>query len=106
MRIQSKRKCKGKSKIIKHPHIERRKGICGGEPVIRGTRITVSLIVQLERNGHSVDEIVSMYPHINHAQIYDALSYYYDNKNEIDKYIEESSEEHIKKYSGRPWIKW
>jgi len=88
-------------------HISRKKeGVCGGEPIIIGTRISVSLIVEMERVGHSVDEMVTMYPHINHAQIYDALSYYFDHKKEIDKIIDENKEEHWKeKTKGESWRK-
>lgn len=37
----------------KHPYIERRQGVCGGEPVIAGTRISVGLIVEMDMAGHS-----------------------------------------------------
>ncbi|MFH1146962.1 MAG: DUF433 domain-containing protein [Pseudomonadota bacterium] len=95
-----------KSRKCAHPYIERKEGVCGGEPVIAGTRISVSLITQLERHGHSVDEIVAMYPHINHAQVYDALSFYYDNKEEIDKIISESTEEYwMDETKEEPWRK-
>lgn len=86
---------------LKHPYIEKKEGVCGGEPIIIGTRISVSLIVEMERVGHSVDEMVTMYPHINHAQIYDALSYYFDHKKEIDKIIDENKEEHWKEKTKR-----
>lgn len=89
---------------LKHPYIEKKVGVCGGEPVIVGTRISVSLIVEMERAGHSVDEMVTMYPHITHAQVYDALSYYYDHKIEIDKIIDENKEEYWKeKTKGENW---
>ncbi len=89
-----------------HSYITSDPKICGGEPVIIGTRISVRLIVELENSGKSVDETVAMYPHITHAQVHDALSYYYDNKEEIDRIIEENSEEYIrKKYKGSPWLK-
>jgi uncharacterized protein (DUF433 family) len=95
-----------KSPEYAHPYIERKEGVCGGEPVIVQTRISVSLIAQLEVSGHSVDEIVAMYPHINHAQVYDALSFYYDNKEEIDRIIEESAEEYwIEKTREESWRK-
>lgn len=95
-----------KSYKLKHLYIERKKGVCGGEPVIVGTRISVSLIVELEQLGHSVDEIVSMYPHITHAQVYDALSYYYDHKKEIDKIIRENKEDYwLKKTKAEAWRK-
>src|SRR4030065_2811190 len=95
-----------KSYKLKHLYIERKKGVCGGEPVIVGTRISVSLIVELEQLGHSVDEIVSMYPHITHAQVYDALSYYYDHKKEIDKILRENKENYWqKKTKAEAWRK-
>lgn len=81
---------------LKHPYIEKKAGVCGGEPVIVGTRISVSLIVEMERADHTVDEMITMYPHITHAQVYDALSYYYDHKKEIDKIIDENKEEYWK----------
>ncbi len=40
-----------------------------------------------------VDEIVASYPHLNHAQVYDALSYYYENKREIDREIKQQNHE-------------
>ncbi|MBI5042971.1 MAG: DUF433 domain-containing protein [Nitrospirae bacterium] len=79
-----------------HSYITRDPKICGGEPILAGTRISVRLIVEWENTGKSVDEIVAMYPHITHAQVYDALSYYYDHKEEIDRYIQENTEEFVR----------
>ncbi len=99
MSVVAKRKNKQK-----HLYVEQKAGVCGGEPVIIGTRISVSLIVEMERAGTSVDEMVTMYPHITHAQVYDALSYYYDHKKEIDKVIDENREEYWKdKTKGKNW---
>lgn len=95
-----------KERKLKHLYIERKKGVCGGEPVIVGTRISVGLVVELERYGYSVDEIIAMYPHITHAQVYDALSYYYDHKEEIDGIIEENKEEYwMERTKGESWRK-
>ncbi len=47
--------------------------------------------------GKTADEIVALYPHLTHAQVYDALLYYYDNKEEIDRYRQENSEEHVRR---------
>lgn len=66
--------CTKKRRLTQHPYIEKKVGVCGGEPVIKGTRIRASLITELERTGHSVDEIIAAYPHLNYAQVYDALS--------------------------------
>lgn len=89
-----------------HPHIESKAGVCGGEPVIRGTRITVGLIAMLEKAGKTVDEIVALYPHLTHAQVHDALAYYYDNRAQVDRYINENTEGRLRrKYRGAPWLK-
>ncbi len=40
-----------------------------GKPVIKGTRITVELILEKIANGNSVDEILSSYPHLTREQI-------------------------------------
>lgn len=88
-----------------HPYITRNPRICGGEPIIKETRISVRLIVEWDNVGESVDEIVAMYPHITHAQVYDALSYYYDHKEEVDQYLKENTEKYVRrKYKGAPWL--
>lgn len=75
-------------------------------PVIARTRISVGLVVEMERAGHSADEMVALYPHITHAQIYDALSYYYDHKEEIEKMINENKEVYwLEKTKGENWRK-
>ena len=59
-----------------------------GEPIIKGTRTSVRAIVENWRLGLSPEEIVEGLPHLTLAQIFEAMSYYYDNKAEIDDYIE------------------
>ena len=72
-----------------HPYISRVEGTCGGSPIISGTRIPVWAIIGYHFNlNYSVERIIEAIPHITHAQIYDALSYYYDYKDEIDKELE------------------
>lgn len=73
---------------ITHPHVERRSGVQGERPVIRGTRFPVSSIIQNHRRGLSVDEILREFPHLTPAQVYDALSYYYDHREQVDREIE------------------
>lgn len=72
-----------------HPHIVRHPRICGGSPIIRGTRITVRLLATLIRGGATPEEIIQDYSHLELAQVYDALSYYFDHREEIDREIEE-----------------
>lgn len=78
-----------------HPHIVRRPDISGGEPLIRGTRISVRHIIERIQASQSVDEILAALPHLTAAQIYDALSYYHDHQTEMDRLIEESQPERV-----------
>ena len=55
-----------------------------GKPVIVGTRIPVQALVMHYRSGMPLDEILEGYPNITSAQLFDALSYYFDNKAAID----------------------
>lgn len=75
------------AQLVEHRYIEKNPEICGGEPLIRGTRITVRLIVGFTKMGTSVDEVIAMYPHLSHAQVHDALSYYYDHRDEIEAWL-------------------
>ncbi|HRP68668.1 MAG TPA: DUF433 domain-containing protein [Turneriella sp.] len=69
-------------------YIDRRPNVCDGRPMIKGTRIPVASLVTHYRAGMSLDDILAGYPNITPAQLFDALSYYFDNKDEIDQDIE------------------
>jgi prevent-host-death family protein len=77
------------------PRITRRPDISGGEPLIRGTRISVRHIVERFQAGQSADDILAALPHLTAAQVYDAFSYYHDHQAEIDQLIEESQPERV-----------
>ena len=73
---------------LRHPCIERRKGVCGGKPAIAGTRIKVTQVAaEYERLGWTPDEIADAHPHLRLEQVHDALSYYYENRTELDAEI-------------------
>ena len=78
-----------------HPRIVCRPDISGGEPILRGTRITVRHIVERVQAGQAVDDILAALPHLTAAQVYDALSYYHDHQAEIDRRIEESRPDRV-----------
>ncbi len=66
-------------------HIEITPGVLGGKPRIAGHRIRVMDIVAWhEKRGLSPDEIMSLYPTITLADIYAALAYYFDHREEIE----------------------
>ncbi|HZZ43182.1 MAG TPA: DUF433 domain-containing protein [Tepidisphaeraceae bacterium] len=66
-------------------HITTTLGVCGGKPCITGTRIRVWDIAVLTQSGQSPDEILHAYPHLTLSDVYAALTYYYDNQDEIEK---------------------
>ena len=49
--------------------IESNPKIMFGKPVIKGTRITVELILEKIGNGESVEAILSSYPHLSREQV-------------------------------------
>lgn len=59
-------------------------GTCGGRLRIDGTRITVSHIAVLYKQGQSAEDIVASYRHLSLSQVYAALAYYLANRSEID----------------------
>lgn len=70
-----------------HPYITRVKGILSGEPVIKGTRTPVRAIVEHWKFGDPPEEIVRKLPHLRLAEVFDALSYYDDHREEIERAI-------------------
>lgn len=74
--------------ILAIEHVVKTPGILGGEPRIAGRRIPVSQIVYLYRD--QATSIVEFEQHfdLTAAQVYTALAYYYDHREEIDRLIE------------------
>ena len=76
-----------------HPFIVKNKDICGGSPIIEGTRTRViDIAIEYEMLGHSPDEIISSHPHLNLPQVHDALSFYYENRDELDQKADKDQE--------------
>ena len=46
-----------------------------GKPVIRGTRISVELILDKLASGETIEQILESHPHINKQQISACLAY-------------------------------
>lgn len=69
-------------------YVTRNEKILSGEPIIKGTRTPVRSIVEKMRIGYTPEDVVRGLPHLTLAQVYDAMSYYYDNEAEINDYIE------------------
>jgi len=55
--------------------IELNPRVCNGKPVIRGTRIPVSVILEQLAQGESWDQILSGYPELTREDIHAVLDY-------------------------------
>ena len=56
-------------------HITQRPGVMGGKACIRGTRVTVGMLVGQIGAGYRVDEILADYPYLEREDIMQALRY-------------------------------
>lgn len=71
-----------------YEHITRREDVLSGEPIINGTRTPVRAIVEEWRLGTPPEEIPEGMPHLTLAQVFAALAYYSDHRDEINSLIE------------------
>jgi uncharacterized protein (DUF433 family) len=78
-----------------HPHILRLEGVCGGEPVIDGLRVTVRHVATLHRHGETILEIAEALG-ITEAQVFHALSYFFDHRDEILTLIAQEEQAHAR----------
>jgi len=78
-------------------HITKTPGVCGGRACIAGHRIRVAdIVVWHEKRGYSPDEIVEMFAGISLADVYAALTYYFDHRDEIQAEFKNSED----------WAQW
>jgi len=49
--------------------------VMGGKPCIRGLRVTVGTLVGLVAAGHSMEDILRLYPYLEKEDIHEALTY-------------------------------
>lgn len=70
-----------------HPYITRSESILNGEPIVTGTRTPVRAVVEHWKFGDAPEDIVRKLPHLRLAQIFDALGYYDDHREEIERFM-------------------
>jgi uncharacterized protein (DUF433 family) len=49
--------------------------VCGGKPCIRGTRLWVSLVLDMLASGTTEAELVAEYPQLTHEDVLAAIAY-------------------------------
>ncbi len=82
---------------VRHPYIVSQKDYCGGSPIVIGTKFPVRSVVNYAlKQGMAPEELVKEFPHLKLAHVYDALSYYYDYKADIERELSENTETKLK----------
>lgn len=72
---------------------------------IGNTRLLLDLVVLAFNEGRTPEEIVTAYPTLKLAEVYGALTYYLENRREVDVYImgrEEEAEKLWEKIEADP----
>ena len=59
-------------------HIHSDPAVLGGKPVVRGTRISVELILEYLADGCSAADVIAAYPHLSEAKVRAALAFAHD----------------------------
>jgi uncharacterized protein (DUF433 family) len=77
--------------VLAIDHIVRTPGTVGGKPRIAGTRVRVQDVAAYHTNGSGVEEICEAFD-LTPGQVFAALSYYYDHRDEIDADVQRQIE--------------
>ena len=59
---------------------------------IKGTRVSIDIVVDRYNEGWSAEDIEREYPSLDLTQVYATITYYLLNKKKIDAYIKEADE--------------
>jgi len=78
--------------LMLNTFLSRTPDVCGGEPVVAGTRISVSHLWRLHSMGKGLSDIVLEYPQLSLAQVDAAIEYAKDHL-ELQKSEEDEEDE-------------
>ncbi len=78
-----------------HPHILVARGSGADTAIVTGTRLSVVLLAALLNRGETPTGMLSLYPNLLPGALYDALSYYFDHKAEIDRETYQDTPEQV-----------
>ncbi|HRQ37639.1 MAG TPA: DUF433 domain-containing protein [Chloroflexota bacterium] len=82
-----------------HAYVRIAEKYSGAQAIIKDTNVTVSQIIGYIQVGETPESIVNeLLPHLNLAQVYDALSYYYDHREDIDAELAAMNETSARAY--------
>lgn len=83
------------AKVV-YSHITKQPGVRGGKACIDDTRIAVVDVVALLKQGFGDQQIVERYPSLNLAQVHAAISYYYENRDDLEADLAEDDDAEAK----------
>jgi uncharacterized protein (DUF433 family) len=72
--------------------IERRPGVYGGRPVLKGTRFPVMQLAVMHQQGADLNEILRRLPHLDPVLVHAGLVYYLANRELVDAELAEEEE--------------
>ncbi len=76
---------------LSQQHIISTPDICGGKPCVCGTRIRVwDIHIWHNLQGQSPEEIIAGFPQLELADVYAALAYYLDHREEISRQMKQA----------------
>ena len=64
-----------KTLLTNHPRISSDPDILNGIPAIRGTRIPVSIVLEMFDGGLSIKDMIAQYPQLKEDDIHEALRF-------------------------------
>jgi uncharacterized protein (DUF433 family) len=70
-----------------HPYVSETPGVCGGYPVVRGTRTPVWVILEHYREAGAIEPVLATLPHLSREQVQGALDFYAEHPKRVDEDI-------------------
>lgn len=65
--------------LVPHPHVRTDSNVLDGSPYVLGSRVPVRRIYQTYKAGMSIERILSRFPQLGPAKVFDALAFAFDN---------------------------
>ena len=82
--------------------IVREEEICGGDPILEGTRIRVSdVVIHVEYHEKTPEEVATSFPAMSVQDVHAALTYYRERPTHVRQEIR-NREEHLNRTSTKP----
>jgi uncharacterized protein (DUF433 family) len=74
-KVDARRHSDSRSALNDFPRITRKPGVMGGKPCIKGSRMTVGMIVGQIGDGATIEELLGDFPELKREDILEAIRY-------------------------------